>query len=425
MNDLRRVSGSCFGALNILGFDEASQMFKIPYFKPLFFKIFLLVISAGLSLGLVGCEVMNNPQPEPTPIPTVAGEVNTLVEGRLVPIEHVNLSFNLGGVVTEIFVQEGDLINPGQAIARLDQRERLAATVASAELELVNGRQALKTLEENAEVSSAAALQAVANARDAVRYAERCLNNLNSGSRGTDIDKARADVVLLKDRLDQARKDFAAYENKPEDNVTRAQYLSRLADAQRKYDDIVRLLNNLEGNPSDIDLAIAEANLALSQAQLSLAEQEYEDVKAGPDPDALDIAQARLKAAETGLASAMATLADTELVAPISGTLVKLDLKTGEQAIPGVPVAVLADLSGWQVETEDLNEMDLPDVAIGQAVIIVPDALPELELAGTVKSIGQLFEVKFGDITYTAVIALQDSDPRLRWGMTVAVQFEP
>jgi len=112
-----------------------------------------------------------------------------------------------------------------------------------------------------------------------VRYAERYLNNLNSGSRGTDIDKARADVVLLKDRLDQARKDFAAYENKPEDNVTRAQYLSRLADAQRKYDDIVRLLNNLEGNPSDIDMAIAEANLTLSQAQLSLAEQEYEEVK--------------------------------------------------------------------------------------------------------------------------------------------------
>ena len=399
-------------------------MFKNPFIKPLFFKTLLLVFCAGFSLGLAGCQVVNTAPPEPTPIPTVVGDVNTLVEGRLVPIEHVNLSFNLGGVITEIFVQEGDPINAGQSIARLDQRERLAATVANAELEVVNARQALKNLEENAEVSTAAAWQAVANARDAVRYAERYLNNLNSGSRGTDIDKARADVVLLKDRLDQARKDFAAYENKPEDNVTRAQYLSRLADAQRKYDDIVRLLNNLEGNPSDIDMAIAEANLTLSQAQLSLAEQEYGDVKEGPDPDALEIAQARLKAAETGLASAMATLADTELVAPISGTLVRLDLKTGEQAIPGVPVAVVADLSGWQVETEDLNEMDLPDVAIGQAVLIVPDALPELELTGTVKSIGQLFEVKFGDITYTAIIALQDSDPRLRWGMTVAVQFE-
>jgi len=400
-------------------------MFKNNKIKPLFFKTLLLAICAGTILGLASCQVVNTAQPEPTPIPTVVGDANTLVEGRLVPIEHVNLSFNLGGVVTEIFVQEGDPINAGQAIASLDQRERLAATVANAELEVVNARQALKTLEENAEVSTAAALQAVANARDAVRYAERYLNNLNSGSRGTDIDKARADVVLLKDRLDQARKDFAAYENKPEDNVTRALYLSRLADAQRKYDDIVRLLNNLEGNPSDIDLAIAEANLTLSQAQLSLAEQEYEDVKEGLDPDALEIAQARLKAAETGLASAMAMLADTELVAPISGTLVKLDLKTGEQAIPGVPVAVVADLSGWQVETEDLNEMDLPAIEIGQAVLIVPDALPELELTGTVKSIGQLFEVKFGDITYTAVIALHDSDPGLRWGMTVAVQFEP
>lgn len=400
-------------------------MFKNRFIKPLLFKTLLLVIWVGFSLGLAGCQVVDTAQPQSTPIPTVSDDANTLVEGRLVPIKHVNLSFNLGGVITEILVQEGDLIDAGQVIARLDQRESLAAAVANTELEVVSARQALKTLEENAEVSTAAAQQAVANARDAVRYAERYLNNLNSGSRGTDIDKARADVVLLKDRLDQARKDFAAYENKPEDNVTRAQYLSRLADAQRKYDDIVRLLNNLEGNPSDIDMAIAEANLTLSQAQLSLAEQAYEDVREGPDPDALEIAQARLKAAETGLASTMATLADTELVAPISGTLVKLDLKTGEQAIPGVPLAVVADLSGWQVETEDLNEMDLPGVRIGQAVLILPDALPELELKGTVKSIGQLFEVKFGDITYTAVISLQDSDPRLRWGMTVAVQFEP
>ena len=400
-------------------------MFKNRSIKPLLFKTLVLVFWVGFSLGLAGCQVVDTAQPQSTPIPTVSDDANTLVEGRLVPIKHVNLSFNLGGVITEILVQEGDPIDAGQVIARLDQRESLAAAVASAELEVVSARQALKTLEENAEVSTAAAQQAVANARDAVRFAERYLNNLNSGSRGTDIDKARADAVLLKDRLDQARKDFAAYENKPEDNVTRAQYLSRLADAQRKYDDIVRLLNNLEGNPSDIDLAIAEANLSLSQAQFSLAEQAYEDVREGPDPDALEIAQARLKAAETGLASTMATLADTELVAPISGTLVKLDLKTGEQAIPGVPLAVVADLSGWQVETEDLNEMDLPGVEIGQAVLIVPDALPELELKGTVKSIGQLFEVKFGDITYTAVISLQDNDPRLRWGMTVAVQFEP
>lgn len=389
------------------------------------FKALVAILLIGISLGLSGCQAINNTTQEATPIPTITGTTNTLVEGRLVPISSVNLSFNLGGVIRDVFVGEGDLVSEGQAIAELDQRERLEALVTTAELEVINARQALKTLNENAEVSSAAALQRVATARDAFRDAERYLNNLKSGSRGTDIDKARADVVLLKDRLEQAQKDFAAYENKPEDNVTRAQYLSRLADAQRKYDDVVRLLNNLEGTPSDIDLGIAEANLSLAQADLNLAEQKYEDVKNGPDPDDLEIAEARVRAAETALESAQANLSDIQLTAPISGTVVKLDVKKGEQAIPGVPVVVIADLSSWQVETEDLNEMELTGIQVGQRVVIIPDALPDLELVGEVESISQLFEIKFGDVTYTTKIALTQNDPRLRWGMTVSVQFVP
>ena len=389
------------------------------------FKALVAILLIGISLGLSGCQAINNTTQEATPIPTITGTTNTLVEGRLVPISSVNLSFNLGGVIRDVFVGEGDLVSEGQAIAELDQRERLEALVTTAELEVINARQALKTLNENAEVSSAATLQRVATARDAFRDAERYLNNLKSGSRGTDIDKARADVVLLKDRLEQAQKDFAAYENKPEDNVTRAQYLSRLADAQRKYDDVVRLLNNLEGTPSDIDLGIAEANLSLAQADLNLAEQKYEDVKNGPDPDDLEIAEARVRAAETALESAQANLSDIQLTAPISGTVVKLDVKKGEQAIPGVPVVVIADLSSWQVETEDLNEMELTGIQVGQRVVIIPDALPDLELVGEVESISQLFEIKFGDVTYTTKIALTQNDPRLRWGMTVSVQFVP
>jgi len=347
------------------------------------------------------------------------------VEGKLVPLDFVNLSFNMGGTLSEVLVTEGQTVTPGQVIARLDQRERLASAVAAAELEVVNASQALKTLNENAEVATAAALQQVADTRDEVRQAERYLNNLNAGSRQTDIDSARADVVVLKDRLEEAQKDFNQVERKPEDDLQRAGALSKLADAQRKYDNAERLLNNLQGSPADIDLAIAEANLMLAQARLALAESDYAEVQGGPDPDALEASQARLKAAESALASVKAALADAELVAPISGTLVKLDLKEGEQVLPGQPAVVLADLSQWKVETQDLNEMEIPQVEIGQAAEILPDALPDLSLAGEVDSISQIYEEKFGDVTYTAVLKLLESDPRLRWGMTVAVRFEP
>lgn len=387
--------------------------------KPKQFLLFIPIL-----LLLAGCQINTQAAQEPTQIPVVTGDSNVSVEGKLVPVQHVQLSFNLPGVISEVLVEEGQEVEQGQVIARLDQRPRLASAVAAAEVEVINAQQALKDLQETSDVSTAAAQQKVAAARDAVRDAERYLNNLKAGSRGTDVDKAQANVVLLKDRLDTAREDYKPYEKKDEDNITRAAYLSRLADAQRKYDDAVLLLNNLQGNPSDIDWAIAEADLSLAQAQLTLAEDEYQDVVDGPDPDAVQAAEARLKAAEAGFVAAQATLADSELVAPFSGTLVRLDLKQGEQAIPGKLAAVLADLSGWVVETDDLNEMEVPVIYDGQTATVVPDALQELELDGHVTSIGQLYEEKLGDVTFTTRIALDETDPRLRWGMTVKVQFQ-
>ena len=385
-------------------------------------KLLVLTVVSALLLG--ACQMISPSTQEPTAIPTVVGEEGVVVQGNLVPVEYVSLSFNMGGTISKVFVNEGDTIQAGQVIAQLDQRERLAATVASADLELVNASQALKKLNENADVNTAAAQQRVADARDAVRSAERYLNNLNSGSRQTDIDSAKANVVLLKDRLDKANKDFASYENKPEDNVTRAQLLSKLADTQRKYDDAVRLLNNLQGTASDIDLAVAQANLSLAQANLTMAEKDYEDVKTGPNPDDLEVAQARLKAAETAQQAARKALADSELVAPMNGTVVSLDLKYGEQAIPGKVAVVLADLSHWKVETDDLNEMEIPKIQVNQPVTVTPDALPELELSGKVESISQVSIEKYGNVTYTAKIDLTKNDPRLRWGMTVTVHFK-
>lgn len=385
----------------------------------------ILTIAAGLMLASCAQTPPATQQLASDAPPTVVSESGVTVEGKVVPLEFVNLSFNMAGTVAEVLVEEGQQIEAGQVIASLDQHERFASAVSGAELELINARQALDDLGENSDVSSAAALQTVADARDAVRDAERYLRNLQEGSPETDVDSARADVVILKDQLDKAEDDFDPYEGKPEDNLKRATYLSKVADARERYDNAVRLLNNMEGTPNEIDLAVAEANLLLAEARLALAESDYEDLQSGIDPDLLEAAEARLKAAESALEASQAALADAELVAPFGGTVVKLDLKEGEQVVPGKLAVVLADFSQWKVETQDLNEMEVPRVAVGQPVTITPDALPELALTGTVESISQIYEEKFGDITYTARIVLEETDPRLRWGMTVSAQFEP
>ena len=85
---------------------------------------------------------------------------------------------------------------------------------------------------------------------------------------------------------------------------------------------------------------------------------------------------------------------------------------------------MLADLSGWQIETDDVTEIKVPSIKVGQAVTVKFDALPDVTLKGEVESISSVSQVKSGDVVYPVKIKVLENDPRLRWGMTAAVTFE-
>src|SRR5690606_16608520 len=126
--------------------------FKGERMKKLSLSILLIVSLLGgllLSACSGSAQAGGSPQTQETAIPPVQADGDLLVEGRLVPAEYVNLSFNMTGVIVEVLVEEGQQVEAGQPLARLDQREKLAAQVAAAELELVSARQALKALHEN------------------------------------------------------------------------------------------------------------------------------------------------------------------------------------------------------------------------------------------------------------------------------------
>ena len=64
-------------------------------------------------------------------------------------------------------------------------------------------------------------------------------------------------------------------------------------------------------------------------------------------------------------------------------------------------------------------------MAIGQNVTFTPDALNDATMNGVVTEISQASYVQGGDVVYTVRIAVNDADPRLMWGMTVELIFEP
>jgi HlyD family secretion protein len=87
-------------------------------------------------------------------------------------------------------------------------------------------------------------------------------------------------------------------------------------------------------------------------------------------------------------------------------------------------VVQLADLAAWQIETTDLTEQNIVRVRSGSQASVSFDALPSLDLRGTVSRIRPLGENKQGDITYAVTIKLDQQDPQLRWNMTATVAIE-
>ena len=389
-----------------------------------------------VSLALTACSALEKPSPEPLPT-VVLGDNGTspqaplpgnlggvTASGTVVPAQEAHLAFALSEQVAAVNVSVGDKVTAGQVLASLAGAEQLQAALSAAELEVFTAQQALQKLNDDLPDDQTAALQALNDAREAVRAAERRIAGFSAPAEPIDIEVASSNVALARHALEQAQKDFRPYENKPEDNLKRAALLNKLSDAQERYDDAVKQLNQLTGViVPEFDMQQAQTELQIAQSRLKLAEDKYQTLMKGPDPADLELAQARVQNAQDQAEAARSNLVNLELKAPIAGTISQLDIHSGEWAVPGQPVIVLADLDHLRIETTDLSERDVPQVEIGQLVTVSVEALNQ-DVAGHVIQIAPLADTLGGDVVYKTTIDLDKPAPGLRAGMSVEVHFE-
>ena len=377
------------------------------------------------AIALVSCGGAATPTPEA--IPVVVDDPAVIVEGRLNPAESVSLSFKDGGAIAMVLVEEGDWVPAGQVLIRLADSEQARAAVATARLELASAQLALNTLTETAPLVAAQNELELANARDALHKAERKWTNQQQGNRANSVTvkAAEAELALAEEAMESLRgRNYEGYSGYPDGDTDEAQGYKDYAAAYQRYQVALRNVNWYTGQPTEIQQGVLDAELALAQAQVAEAERRANAWANGADPEELAVAEAQLANAQAQLEAAQAALSDLEIVAPISGTVTRLSVKEGELASPGQVAAELADLSGWKITTENLTEIDLPQIALDQPVQLTFDALPEVTLPGVVHTISPGFEMKSGDVVYTVEIDLLDIDPGLQWGMTTVVTFD-
>ena len=378
-------------------------------------KIPILIVILLISFALASCGA--NSVADNTPIPT-SGLMVFVAEGHVVPQNNLTLAFMVRGKVAEILVSKGEKVKSGQVLIRLTDQEQAQANLAGAELEQLAAKQALDNLLRTAKLAHAQAWQAYINAQQARAVAERAWEKLDLDKIKDEISNAQADVNAMKADLEEAQKEFDKYKDLDENNIARKNAENALTSAQNSYNDALRKLDEAVNKRDSLQAALEATQNAEAETK-----RNYENTLFGADLDTLAILEQRLNAAESQVAAAQSLLDSYELKAPIDGVVADINLIVGQQASPETWAVILADFKEWYVDTNDLSELDVVKVEVGQQVEVIADALPGKTMIGIVEEIAITPRNQAGDILYNVRIRLQDVDSLVRWGMTVEVTF--
>lgn len=366
-------------------------------------SIFMVVTLFAALLAACGIQATPAAPAAPAAQETVAPD-EVVAEGRLKPIRGTNLFFQATGVVEEVLVKDGDNVKAGDVLVRLSNS-------GPAEAQVVIAQNAYDTLLRNESGDRAKLWEAYLDAQVARGKAEQKWDDLDVEGIEDDIEDRKATVEDRQEDLKDAQEEFDKYKDLDEDNWKRKNAKEELDDAQADLNDAIRELEKTVRKRDDARAAY-DAALAVEAE----AKHQYEISLDGPNAEQLALAKANLKAARD-------TLANYVITAPFNGVIADVQAEVGDQITPQTRAVSVIDASQWIVETTDVTELEVVKINLGQTVRLVPDALPELTLNGTVTEISNAYEQQGGDILYVVTIRVENPDTRLRWGMTVEATF--
>jgi HlyD family secretion protein len=183
--------------------------------------------------------------------------------------------------------------------------------------------------------------------------------------------------------------------------------------AQQAAQSRLNAWNWYKNQASQQDVAEADAKLALSEAQLSDAQREWDRLKNGPDPADISAAEARVTANR-------ATINAASIIAPFSATVTEIKPMIGDQVSTGLPAFRIDDLSRLLVDVQ-ISEVDINSVKVGQSATLTLDAILDVIYHGKVISVAQVGNTSQGSVTFTVTLELNDSNEWVKPGMTSAV----
>ncbi|MGH8492492.1 MAG: HlyD family secretion protein [Moraxellaceae bacterium] len=262
---------------------------------------------------------------------------NAQVDGHIIPV-----SPKIGGFITTIHVQENQAVKAGDVLVTMDDRD-YRSKLAQADADLA---QAIAATGRGAQAGQAVAQLGAASAQ---------------------AEAAQADIAQAEADFDRSSRD-----------------LERLRTLVDK-----KLVSTQQYDTAEATQRAAKARLQAARESARAATQQV-----GAAGAALRSADARLESVRAARDIAAHQLADTKILAPVTGMVSQRTVESGQLMQVGQPMMNLVPLNDIWV-TANLKETQIRDIKAGNIVQVEIDTYPGVEWQGTVESLAPATGAKF------------------------------
>ncbi len=335
-----------------------------------------IIIGVGVLVVLgavIGLTLFNRGKDLPE-VQVAKVEKRTLLEskvtanGEVRPIQFINLTAEVAGRVTDVFVKEGDLVKKGQPLLRVDPTQLANST--------------------SMQEAAVRAVQAdVQNQMAAINVAENAINTSRAALVTSQADLERA----------QVEKSNASVELKRQTDLLESGIASRsnYDTAKMRYDSAVASVNAAKARVQQAEVQIKDSEIRVKQAQTQL-----------------DASNARVAQQKASLAQQADQLKRTTQYATIEGVVGGPIIQVGTFAVSSFSstgLMIIADMSTINVDVK-VDETDIKNVKHGQKAKVKVDALGEREIEGEVVEIAATALTRSGQsIAQTATSGSQEA----------------
>lgn len=379
--------------------------------------------------------------------------------GRVDLEEKQQVVIMVGGIVDEVSVEVGDIVAQGDSLVKLNTQE-LEWAVQQAEMGLESARLSLAKLNETVEETDIAQAEAsyllakenlavvergptkeeLSAAENNAAAAWAAYEELQDGPTPSQLTQANASLRLAEISLQEAQRAYDKIAWMPEAGTMRESAALQEAtisyeSAKAGYDETVKpakassLQSTLAGAQSaqnalnELKLKPTAAELAAAKASLAGAEATLAEMKKGPNANDLRLAEIGVEGALIGLEQARLNLENAQVIAPISGTVLAVNVEPGMSVGGGSVVVTLADTSQLKL-TVNVEQKDIRHIQIGQSATVSVYALPDQVFTGVVDLIVPVSDTSTGLVTYPVTLRLTDESlDGLLPGMTATAIF--